>query len=228
MSMPFGGPVSAQVPGRSILDVPGVDVLIEWGGDTVREWIHRLSHMEGNRARLYDAATGWANAGGHATLATDSFKDDLAVIKHWEAGAAETFKANVNEAVAKLALLGPAYTDLGKAVAAAADALASVNETVILATLAAIGAILAAVAAAVPTLCASTAAIPAVIGGLLTFFAGCVALLVKFAGDLVTMLNKIEVVGHQMKSVDSATPASFEGVTIDVPDPSTWKAAPTP
>jgi hypothetical protein len=42
------------------------------------------------------------------------------------------------------------------------------------------------------------------------------------------MLNKIEIVGHQMKSVDAATPASFEGVTIDVPDPSTWKAAPTP
>jgi hypothetical protein len=38
--------------------------------------------MEGNRARLYDAATGWVNAGGNATLATDSFKDDLAVVCH--------------------------------------------------------------------------------------------------------------------------------------------------
>jgi hypothetical protein len=91
-----------------------------------------------------------------------------------------------------------------------------------------IGAVLAAVAAAVPTLGASTAAIPAMIGALVAFIAACVALLVKFAGELVAMCNKIEVVGHQMKSVDAATPASFEGVTIDVPDPSSWKAVPTP
>jgi hypothetical protein len=134
MSMPFGGPISGPVSGRSVLDLPGVEVLVEWGGDTVRAWLHQLSHLEGNRARLYEVATGWGNAGGNATLATDSFTGDLAVVEHWEAGAADTFEANVDEAVATLALLGPAYTDLGKTVAAAADALASVNETVILGT----------------------------------------------------------------------------------------------
>jgi uncharacterized protein YukE len=209
------------VQGPSVATVPGVEELLKYGGEAVRNLIHELGNMEGNRTRMLEVSRTWTDASGNAAAANRSFADDVNAIQHWQAAAAEAFKNNYTQMIGKFGQLEPAYKTLGDALKSVADNLAKVNETVITATITAIGAIIAAVGAAFVTFGASAVAIPVIVGGWLAFGGSVIVLLTKFFGDLVNLLNELRIAG-QFVGVRPASPINFDGQQVQVPPVEQW------
>lgn len=205
----------------SVLNVPGVEQLMQYGGEQVRKLLQDLGNLEGNRARLLEVARTWGDASTNAAAANRSFVDDVNPIQHWQAGAADAFKNSYTDMIGKFGQLEPAYKTLGETLKSVADNLAKVNEALIAATVTAVAAIAAAIAALVVTLGGSAGAIPVVIAAWVAFVAALVGLAAKFISDAVTLFNEIKLSG-QFVGVRPASAINFEGAQVTVPPVNEW------
>jgi uncharacterized protein YukE len=220
--------MTTPATGRSVLDLPGIDVLYEYGTPMFRDALRELSNLEGQPAMLRQAAKEWREAAGHLAATQTSFGNDLNGISHWDGAASVDAKSSFEEALSPLGILQKVYDTLADALDSLASALSSVNDTVIAATLAAIGTVLGAVALLIPTGGASAVVAAGAVAGLLTFIGACLVIFGNAVKDLSALIRQLEESGHNMDPIEAARPESFASIVVEVPEPPTWTPVPTP